>query len=216
METFDAEVLAETLKRMDAHVKDRKPFFLWFNSTAIHIWSRPNPKYVQWAVNEGRAEADVVRARMIEHDEQVGALLKKLEDLGVADNTIVVYTTDNGNELMFWPDGGRAQDGAVDGTAPWRYSARQVLPFRDERNEACPVRNGKASSNEVSGVWQCVAGDDGRRGVGRCMPGRPGHTASTVARLAVPDAAFSLLALTAGTACLRQSGHGTRPSQITP
>ena len=45
---------------------------------------------------------------MIEHDEQVGALLKKLEDLGVADNTIVVYTTDNGNELMLWPDGGYA------------------------------------------------------------------------------------------------------------
>ena len=49
-----------------------------------------------------------MRARMIEHDELVGSLLKKLDDLGVADNTIVVYTTDNGNELMLWPDGGYA------------------------------------------------------------------------------------------------------------
>src|SRR5262249_7540229 len=84
------------------------PFFLWFNSTAIHIWSRPTSKYVQMAVDEGRAEEDVVRARMIEHDEHVGAILKKLEDLGVANDTIVVYTTDNGNEFIFWPDGGYA------------------------------------------------------------------------------------------------------------
>src|SRR6516165_8195322 len=73
METFDAEVLAETMKWLDK--SSGKPFFLWFNTTAIHVWSHPNPKYVQMAVNEGRAEEDVVRARMIEHDEQVGALL---------------------------------------------------------------------------------------------------------------------------------------------
>ena len=51
------------------------------------------------AVDEGRAETDVVRAKMLEHDEQVGSLLKKLNDLGIDDNTIVIYTTDNGNEL---------------------------------------------------------------------------------------------------------------------
>jgi arylsulfatase A-like enzyme len=58
------------------------------------------------AVDEGRAETDVVRAKMLEHDEQIGALLQKLKDLGVDDNTIVIYTTDNGAELLFWPDGG--------------------------------------------------------------------------------------------------------------
>jgi arylsulfatase len=107
METFDKEVLDQTLAWMDKNGKS-KPFFVWFNSTAIHVWSHPNPKYIQMAVDEGRAEEDVVRARMIEHDEHVGAILKKLEDLGVANNTIVVYTTDNGNELLFWPDGGYA------------------------------------------------------------------------------------------------------------
>ena len=108
METFDSEVLEKTLAYMDKVGKGDKPFFIWFNSTAIHIWSHPNPKYVQMAVDEGRPEIDVARAKMLEHDEQVGALLQKLKDLGVEDNTIVMYSTDNGNEMMMWPDAGYA------------------------------------------------------------------------------------------------------------
>jgi arylsulfatase A-like enzyme len=108
METFDGEVLEMTLKYMDNVGKGDKPFFIWFNTTATHIISHPQTKYVQMAVDEGRAEEDVVRAKMIEHDEQVGVLLKKLEELGVADNTIVIYSTDNGNEMMLWPDAGYA------------------------------------------------------------------------------------------------------------
>jgi len=123
METIDAEVLGETLKWMDKTAATGKPFFLWFNSTAIHIWSHPNPKYVQMAVDEGRAEEDVVRARMLEHDEHVGAILKKLQDMGVADNTIVIYSTDNGNELMFWPDGGYAPFRGEKGTT-WEGGVR--------------------------------------------------------------------------------------------
>ncbi len=123
METVDAEFLGDTLKWMDENGKGDKPFFVWFNSTAIHIWSHPKPKYVQMAVDEGRAEEDVVRARMLEHDEHVGALLKKLDDLGVADNTIVLYTTDNGNELLFWPDGGYAPFRGEKGTT-WEGGVR--------------------------------------------------------------------------------------------
>jgi arylsulfatase A-like enzyme len=123
METIDAEVLTDTLKWMDTNGKGDKPFFVWFNSTAIHIWSHPNPKYIQMAVDEGRAEEDVVRARMLEHDEHIGALLKKLDDLGVADNTIVIYTTDNGNELMMWPDGGYAPFRGEKGTT-WEGGVR--------------------------------------------------------------------------------------------
>jgi arylsulfatase A-like enzyme len=108
METFDQEVTDATLKYLDKVGKGDKPFFVWFNTTATHIWSHPTQKYIRMAVSEGRAETDVVRAKMIEHDEQVGALLKKLVELGVADNTIVIYSTDNGNELLFWPDGGYA------------------------------------------------------------------------------------------------------------
>lgn len=123
METFDHEVTTETLKWLDKVGKGDKPFFCWYNSAAIHIWSHPTKKYVQAAVDEGRAEEDVTRAKMIEHDELVGTLLKKLDDLGVADNTIVVYTTDNGNELMFWPDGGYAPYRGEKGTT-WEGGVR--------------------------------------------------------------------------------------------
>ncbi len=123
METFDSEVLAKTLDYLDRKGKDSKPFFVWFNTTAIHIWSHPQNKYVQMAVDEGRAESDVVRAKMLEHDEQVGALLQKLKDLGVADNTIVIYSTDNGNELLLWPDGGYAPFRGEKGTT-WEGGLR--------------------------------------------------------------------------------------------
>jgi arylsulfatase len=123
METIDSEVLGETLKWMDTAGKSGKPFFVWFNTTAIHIWSHPQLKYVQMAVDEGRAETDVVRAKMIEHDEQVGAILKKIDELGATNNTIVVYSTDNGNELLFWPDGGYAPYRGEKGTT-WEGGVR--------------------------------------------------------------------------------------------
>jgi arylsulfatase len=123
MRTFDGEVLEKSLDFLDRAGKSGKPFFLWFNTTAIHIWSHPQRKYVQQAVAEGRAEEDVVRAKMIEHDEHVGVLLKKLDDMGVAQNTIVVYTTDNGFELLFWPDGGYAPFRGEKGTT-WEGGVR--------------------------------------------------------------------------------------------
>jgi arylsulfatase A-like enzyme len=123
METFDGEVLDKTLDYLDRKAKDAKPFFVWFNTTAIHIWSHSPNKYIQAAVDEGRTESDVVRAKMLEHDEQVGALLKKLKDLGADDNTIVLYTTDNGFELMMWPDGGYAPFRGEKGTT-WEGGLR--------------------------------------------------------------------------------------------
>ena len=123
METFDGEVLDHTLNWLDRVGKEDKPFFCWFNTTAIHIFSQPQKKYIQMAVDEGRAEEDLVRAKMIEHDEQVGALLDKLKELGVDDNTIVIYSTDNGNELMLWPDGGYAPFRGEKGTT-WEGGVR--------------------------------------------------------------------------------------------
>jgi arylsulfatase A-like enzyme len=123
METIDEEVTDQTLNYMDRVAKGNKPFFVWYNSTAIHIWSHPREKYIQKAVDEGRAEEDVVRARMLEHDEFVGRILDKLKALGVADNTIVVYATDNGNELMYWPDGGYAPFRGEKGTT-WEGGVR--------------------------------------------------------------------------------------------
>jgi len=123
METIDQEVTAETLKWLDKNGRSDKPFFLWYNSTAIHVWSHPTKKYLQMAVDEGRAEEDVVRARMLEHDELVGQVLQKIKDLGQEDNTIVVYSTDNGNELLYWPDGGYAPFRGEKGTT-WEGGVR--------------------------------------------------------------------------------------------
>jgi arylsulfatase len=161
METVDAEVLAETLKWMDTNGKGDKPFFVWFNTTAIHVWSHPPQKYIQMAVDEGRAEEDVVRAKMIEHDEQVGVLLKKLEDLGVANNTIVVYTTDNGNELAFWPDGGYAPFRGEKGTT-WEGGVRVPCVVRwPGRIPAGRVSNEVQAHEDLFLTLATAAGLDG-------------------------------------------------------
>lgn len=123
METFDSEVTDMTLEYLDRVGKEDKPFFVWYNTTATHIWSHSPNKYIQAAVDEGRAEEDVVRAKMIEHDELVGKVLQKIKDLGEEDNTIVIYSTDNGNELMYWPDGGYAPFRGEKGTT-WEGGLR--------------------------------------------------------------------------------------------
>jgi arylsulfatase A-like enzyme len=123
MKTVDAEFLKAAEGFIDQSVKEDKPFFVWFNPTRMHIWTHVPQAYIQKAVDEGRPEIDVYRAGMIQHDEQVGRLLKKLDDLGIADNTIVVYSTDNGYELLFWPDGGYSPFRGEKGTT-WEGGVR--------------------------------------------------------------------------------------------
>ncbi|MGL1957182.1 MAG: arylsulfatase [Colwellia sp.] len=100
METIDEEVLAKTLKFIDKAHAAKKPFFVWFNSTRMHIWTRLKPE------SQGVTGQGIYADGMVEHDGHVGQLLDKIDDLGITDNTIIMYTTDNGAELMLWPDGG--------------------------------------------------------------------------------------------------------------
>ena len=100
METVDEEFTDAAIDYMDRQVKTNKPFFCWFNSTRMHVFTHLSPKY------DGKTGLGLQADGMTEHDDCVGRLLKKLDDLGIANNTIVVYTTDNGAELMTWPDGG--------------------------------------------------------------------------------------------------------------
>jgi arylsulfatase len=100
METVDAEFLAASLKFIDKAHKAKKPFFVWFNSTRMHVWTRLKSESV------GVTGQGLYADGMVEHDGHVGQLLDKLDKLGIADNTIVMYSTDNGAELAFWPDGG--------------------------------------------------------------------------------------------------------------
>ena len=129
MKTVDGEFLKAAETFIESSVKEDKPFFVWFNPTRMHIWTHVPQEYMQKAVDEGRPEIDVYRAGMIQHDEEIGALLKKLDDLGVADNTIVIYSTDNGYELMFWPDGGYSPFRGEKGTT-WEGGVRVPMMVR--------------------------------------------------------------------------------------
>ncbi len=100
MKTIDDEFANAALGWMDTQAKAGKPFFCYFNSTRMHVNTHLKKS------SEGKTGLGIYPDGMVEHDGVVGRLLKKLDDLGVAENTIVVYTSDNGAEVMSWPDGG--------------------------------------------------------------------------------------------------------------
>jgi arylsulfatase A-like enzyme len=100
MPTVDRELYSAADKFIDKAVKDKKPFFVWFCTTRMHVWTRLKKE------SEGRTGIGLYPDGMVEHDDMVGELLKKLDDMGLTGNTIVVYGTDNGAETATWPDGG--------------------------------------------------------------------------------------------------------------
>ena len=104
METIDDEITAATLDFIDRAHKADKPFFVWWNSTRMHIWTHLKKGA------EGKTGFGIYPDGMVEHDAHVGQLLKKLDDLGIADNTIVMYSPDNGAETFSWPDGGTGKE----------------------------------------------------------------------------------------------------------
>ena len=109
METIDEEVTREALRFMTDAKKANKPFFLWWNSTRMHVFTHLKKE------SEGKTGLGIYPDGMVEHDGQVGQVLAKLKELGLDDNTIVMYSTDNGAEAFTWPDGG-------------------TTPFRGEKN----------------------------------------------------------------------------------
>ncbi len=100
METVDEEITAAALDFMTRAKQAGKPFFLWWNSTRMHVFTHLKPASV------GKTGLGVYADGMVEHDGMVGQLLDKLKELGLENNTIVMYSTDNGAEVMSWPDGG--------------------------------------------------------------------------------------------------------------
>jgi len=110
METIDEEVTAFTLDYLEKAAKSDKPFFLWWNSTRMHIFTHLKEE------SKGVTGLGTYPDGMVEHDGHVGQILAKLKELGLDDNTIVMYSTDNGAECFTWPDGG-------------------TTPFRGEKNE---------------------------------------------------------------------------------
>lgn len=109
METIDQEITDAAIDFLKRAKEQDKPFFLWWNSTRMHVWTRLK------AESQGKTGLGIYPDGMVEHDEMVGQMLKALDDLGLSENTIVMYSTDNGAEKFTWPDGGQS-------------------PFRGEKN----------------------------------------------------------------------------------
>ncbi len=100
METADDEFVATAIDFIERAHKAGKPFFTWVTGTRMHVWTRLKEESI------GVTGVGLYPDGMVEHDGHVGLLLDKLDELGIADNTIVVYSTDNGAETVTWPDGG--------------------------------------------------------------------------------------------------------------
>jgi arylsulfatase len=100
METIDEEVTVKALDFMERAKKADKPFFLWWNSTRMHVFTHLKDG------SKGKTGLGIYADGMVEHDRQVGEVLAKLKELGLDENTIVMYSTDNGAETFTWPDGG--------------------------------------------------------------------------------------------------------------
>ena len=114
METFDSVLVKSSEDFMDRAKKDGKPFFIWHNTTRMHVFTYIPPEYqakMNFQTNYGLEEAG-----MAQMDDSIGELLKHLEDIGEADNTIVIFSTDNGAEVFTWPDGGMTPFRATKGT----------------------------------------------------------------------------------------------------
>ena len=104
METVDDEILDLSLKFMDKAKADNKPFFVWLNPTRMHVTTHLSPKYE--AMRNSENGWTMQEAGMAQLDDIVGSVMQYLKDNGLDDNTIVVFTSDNGTETFTWPDGG--------------------------------------------------------------------------------------------------------------
>jgi arylsulfatase A-like enzyme len=114
METFDAVLVEQSKGFMDRAKQAGKPFFIWHNTTRMHVFTYLQQKYqakMNYESNYGLEEAG-----MAQMDDDIGDLLKHVDDIGVANNTIVIFTTDNGAEVFTWPDGGMTPFRATKGT----------------------------------------------------------------------------------------------------
>src|ERR1700752_1598315 len=153
METIDEEITARALEWMEAQAKSDTPFFLWYNSTAMHLRTHVAEK------NIGKSGQDPYSDRMVVHDEQIGEILAKVDELGITDNTIVMYSTDNGPENDTWPDAANTPFRGQKDTnweGGWRVPAFIRWPGKIK---AGSVLNGIVSHIDMFPTLLAVAGD---------------------------------------------------------
>jgi len=114
METVDDTIRDLSLKFIDKAKADGKPFFVWMNPTRMHVVTHLSPKYA--AMMNSENGWSIEEAGMAQLDDDVGLVMQHLKDAGLDDNTIVVFTTDNGTETFTWPDGGTTPFAQAKGT----------------------------------------------------------------------------------------------------
>ena len=123
METVDTEFLNPALDFVERNAKAKKPFFLWFNSTRMHNWTRLKKE------SQGKTGVGLYADGLVEHDGHVGQILDTLDRLGLTENTIVVYSSDNGAQTFSWPDGGNTRFRGAKGSN-WEGGHRVPLLVR--------------------------------------------------------------------------------------
>jgi arylsulfatase A-like enzyme len=114
METVDDTIRDLSLKFIDKAKADGKPFFVWLNPTRMHVVTHLSPKYT--AMMNSENGWSIEEAGMAQLDDDIGLVMQHLKDAGLDDNTIVVFTTDNGTESFTWPDGGTTPFAQAKGT----------------------------------------------------------------------------------------------------
>lgn len=144
METIDTEFLGSAMDFIDRQHQADKPFFCWFNSTRMHIFTHLKEE------SAGKTGRGIYADGMVEHDGHVGQLLGKLDDLGITENTIVIYTTDNGAEKFSWPDGGTSPFRG-EKASTWEGGIRVPLAIRWPGTIP-----GSRVSNEIVSLEDCL------------------------------------------------------------
>ena len=157
METVDDEIRDLSFKFIDKAKADGKPFFMWLNPTRMHIVTHLSEKYQKlrnsnngWSIHE---------AGMAQLDDIVGDVMKKLKDMGVDDNTIVVFTTDNGTEVFTWPDGGQTPFAQSKGTVMEGGFRAPAMIRWPGKVPAGKVENGIISGLDWFPTFLAAAGD---------------------------------------------------------
>src|SRR5271154_2235798 len=145
METVDDEIRDLSFKFMDKAKADGKPFFVWLNPTRMHIVTHLSPKYE--AMRNSKNGWSEEEAGMAQLDDIVGSVMQKLKSVGVDNDTIVVFTTDNGTEVFTWPDGGQTPFAQSKGTV-FEGGFRVPAIIRGPGK----VPSGKAENGLISGL----------------------------------------------------------------
>lgn len=157
METVDDEFLDRAMQFMEKAVQEGKPFFVWHNPTRMHIYTHLRPGREKLAAPYS-SEMDLYGSGMIELDMQVGQLLKKLDDLGVAQDTVVLFTADNGAMATWWPDAGTTPYRCEKATT-WEGGVRVPMLIRwPAKIPAGKVSNGIQNNNDLFTTLAAAAG----------------------------------------------------------